>query len=204
MNAETNESSNCEKSYSASSVDDLGASRSNVDLLFDKSFDKSEWMPQQPPEVLGELLDSRYTLQLVLPSDPRMLSAIVSRKADHVHETDLKNRDRVLLARDHTRTPSNARTAHRRVLDWVTIERRVREVGTDILDCIDGYSGIGRWRRRAHADTQDEEATEGVRSRRTSGSDGSDEERERHNHLHLTHLARAASSRSRQGRVSGS
>ncbi|OCB88557.1 hypothetical protein A7U60_g4260 [Sanghuangporus baumii] len=195
INAETNESSTCDKSYSASSVDDLATSRSNVDLLFDKSSDKSEWTPQQPPEVLGELLESRYMLLLVLPSDPRMLSAVIWKRTDHGLGSNPNNPDRVSFGKEHVRTPGNARLSHRRVLDWVTKGRHLREVGTEILDYVDGSSGSGRWRRRAEIDTQDEEATEGVKSRHASTSHGSDEERPRLNHVHLTSLARAASSR---------
>lgn len=48
----------------------------SIDKLFDTSSDMSDWLPPKPPPVLGELLESRYMLPLVLPSDPQFLCAI--------------------------------------------------------------------------------------------------------------------------------
>jgi len=47
-----------------------------IDNLFDRTFEKAEWQPAKSPEVLGELLDSRYMLPLLLPSDPAHLGAL--------------------------------------------------------------------------------------------------------------------------------
>lgn len=80
----------------------------------------------------------------------------------------------------------------------------MRRFGPDMLDCIDGSSGTGRWVRRADADVHDEDVTEGVRSRRASMTGNSDEYGPHPSHVHLTTLARVASSRSRQGRGPGS
>src|ERR1700761_8988075 len=48
----------------------------SIDKLFDTSSDMADWLPPKPPPVLGELLESRYMLPLVLPSDPQFLCAI--------------------------------------------------------------------------------------------------------------------------------
>src|SRR6201999_1859458 len=47
----------------------------NIDLLFEHDADAPTWEPAKPPDVLGEFLDSRHMLPLLLPSDPRLLSA---------------------------------------------------------------------------------------------------------------------------------
>lgn len=178
--------------------------QNNIDLLFDKSPNISEWMPQHPPEVLGELLESRYMLPLTLPSDPRMLAAVPGRRPDPEHTPNLNHSSKKSMNGD-IRNASRVRSSHRRVLDWVTKGRRLRHIGADMLDCIDGSSGSGRWTRRADADAQDEEATEGVQEPRSvSGDAGSEEDEEHPSHVHLTRLTRATSTRSRQGRGSTS
>ncbi|EJD33454.1 hypothetical protein AURDEDRAFT_177463 [Auricularia subglabra TFB-10046 SS5] len=45
-----------------------------IDALFDRGIDKAQWTAPRPPEALGELLDSRCMLPLVLPSDPQLLA----------------------------------------------------------------------------------------------------------------------------------
>jgi phosphoglycolate phosphatase-like HAD superfamily hydrolase len=47
-----------------------------IDNLFSRTFEKSDWQPAKPPAVLGELLDSRHMLPLLLPSDPMHLGAL--------------------------------------------------------------------------------------------------------------------------------
>ena len=48
---------------------------SSIDDLFDGSTQLSEWIPESPPECLGELLDSRFMIPFTLPSDPEHLVA---------------------------------------------------------------------------------------------------------------------------------
>ncbi|KAK0198200.1 DIL domain-containing protein, partial [Armillaria mellea] len=47
----------------------------NIDVLFEDDITAS-WEPPKPPQVLGELLDSRHMLPLLFPSNPLMLAAI--------------------------------------------------------------------------------------------------------------------------------
>jgi hypothetical protein len=51
----------------------------NVDRLFDLDCDRAEWLPPKPPPVLGELLESRHMLPIILPSDSRFLAAVSTR-----------------------------------------------------------------------------------------------------------------------------
>jgi hypothetical protein len=48
----------------------------SLDRLFDTDYDMSEWLPPKPPQVLGELLESRHMIPLILPSDPKFLCAV--------------------------------------------------------------------------------------------------------------------------------
>ncbi|KAG9014801.1 hypothetical protein FRB94_008959 [Tulasnella sp. JGI-2019a] len=54
-----------------------------IDNLFDYERPKSDWMPPKPPETLGELMNGRYMIPLVFPSDPAMLSACPGLEALH-------------------------------------------------------------------------------------------------------------------------
>ncbi|KAH8120285.1 DIL domain-containing protein [Phellopilus nigrolimitatus] len=196
---EANGSSPYAKSFSTRSIDESSQTQSSVDLLFDKTLNQTEWTPQQPPEVLGELLESRYMLPLLLPSDPRMLGAVPGKKPEPERTPNLNASSIHRIANGNAR--SHSRTSNRRVLDWVMKGKRMRYVRVELLDWLDGTAESGRWTRRADSDDQDEEVTEGGMHNSDSSSSPSDGEPEmRHNHVRLTRLARAPSSRSKQGR----
>ncbi|KAI5123625.1 hypothetical protein M0805_003439 [Coniferiporia weirii] len=202
---EANGSSIYDKSYSASSFDETSASQNSIDLLFDRTLTKPTWSPQQPPEVLGELLESRYMLPLQLPSDPRMLAAVMGRKIDSENTFSTNLSVPHFSAKESVRSLSRARSGSIRILEWVTRSRQMRHVRIEMLDCLDGSAGSGRWTRRADAAVQDEDATEGMRGSTSPASgatstSGENEQETRPNHVRLTRLARAASSRSRHGR----
>lgn len=61
------------RQVSTSSV--VAPDASSIDDLFDGSTQLSEWLPESPPECLGELLDSRFMIPFILPSDPEHLVA---------------------------------------------------------------------------------------------------------------------------------
>ncbi|KAG9051555.1 hypothetical protein FS837_004065 [Tulasnella sp. UAMH 9824] len=54
-----------------------------IDNLFDPEHPKSEWTAPKPPEALGELMNSRYMIPLIFPSDPALIIASPSRDALH-------------------------------------------------------------------------------------------------------------------------
>ncbi|KAF8560285.1 hypothetical protein OG21DRAFT_1502605 [Imleria badia] len=120
------------------STTDTSAVQHNVDLLFDRNFDQSSWESAKAPQVLGELLDSRYMLPLFLPSDPRVLSAapvkghiidFTKRTSNHQPEPRIPNRTSVV-----------------RSMGWKCRSRRVREVGVDTLQWLDSFKP-SRWAR---------------------------------------------------------
>ena len=71
-----NSSSSFVESVSPSPTPEDIAAQRNVDMLFDRAQEKSTWEPPSPPDILGELLDSRHMLPIYLPSDPRLLGAV--------------------------------------------------------------------------------------------------------------------------------
>jgi hypothetical protein len=48
----------------------------SIDSLIDGSTHLADWSPQSAPECLGELLDNRFMIPFVLPSDPEYLVAM--------------------------------------------------------------------------------------------------------------------------------
>jgi hypothetical protein len=78
------------QSISASNSAEFAAQRA-IDDLFSRTFEKSVWQPAKPPAVLGELLDSRYMLPLLLPSDPMHLGAlpVIPRERNMKRESDI-------------------------------------------------------------------------------------------------------------------
>lgn len=185
---DANVSTSRDRSLSINSIEDsLG--QYSIDLIFDRVRGRSEWLPQQPPEILGELLESRYMLPLLLPSDPRMLAAVPSRSSEQ----------RIL--KDEIRSASKVQFTSTGVLDWVTKGKKIRSVRVGILDWLDGSVGVGRWTRRMEADTQDE--NDSVRIQGSESSPSNDDETEREpNHVPLTRMTRVASRTSRHGRTS--
>lgn len=109
----------------------------NVDLLFDRAFDQSSWESAKAPQVLGELLDSRYMLPLFLPSDPRVLSAApvkryiidFTRRTNHQPEPRIPRRTGVVGS-----------------MGWKCRSHRVREVSVDTLRWLDSFRP-SRWTR---------------------------------------------------------
>ncbi|KAG8931066.1 hypothetical protein FRC01_001883 [Tulasnella sp. 417] len=54
-----------------------------IDNLFDPEHPKTDWTAPKPPEALGELMNSRYMIPLIFPSDPALIAASTSRDALH-------------------------------------------------------------------------------------------------------------------------
>lgn len=183
-----------ESSISSSSFENSAAQK-NIDFLFDRSRDKSEWEPAQPPEVLGELLDSRYMLPLFFPSDPRMLSALPG----NIPEREREKRGSVqfTLTADN-RSASSASFGNRGTMAWKSRSKGLRQVQLDILQWVDGVRAVGRWSRQPEIEDEDEdEDGHAIRS-----DDSSIDGVMRSPSPHLTPLRRKASTRSRTGRAS--
>lgn len=120
---------------------ETSAAQQSIDMLFDKSRDKSAWEPAKPPQVLGELLDSRYMLPLLFPSDPRLLAALPGRKSLYADA----QREPMLSANPLSRSSSRARIKSGGPLVWRSRNRKLREVEVGILQWVDGIRSVARW-----------------------------------------------------------
>jgi len=193
-NQERNGSLDQERSISMSSIE-MSSGQTNIDTLFDRSSSRSDWKPQQPPEVLGELLESRYMLPLLLPSDPRMLAMVPS----ITHGGGSPNSNEGSIRMNGNRSRSRSRMGN----DWVSRSKQVREVKVEMLDWLDGTQGANRWTRRSEVVEVEENAGEGAEYLSDTASSAEPGQNPDSAHVHLTRMSRAASSRSRAGRGSG-
>jgi hypothetical protein len=121
----------------------------NIDLLFDQEQDAASWEPVRPPEVLGEFLDSRYMLPLLLPSDPVMLSAAPKMPAFWRNE-DVAN------GISDSRCASRASKRSAGSLPWRISTKRLRDTSLGILRWVDGAGSHARWARSADVEGREE------------------------------------------------
>jgi hypothetical protein len=143
------------RSISASNSAEFTAQRA-IDDLFSRVFEKSEWQPVKPPTVLGELLDSRHMLPLLLPSDPMHLGAlpVIPRERNTKRESDSRGflttggldvalagmslyHDKKSHSRSGSqlgsRSPSVASVGARGAMDWLSRTRKLRLVDKTLL-----------------------------------------------------------------------
>jgi hypothetical protein len=156
-------------------------------MLFERAHDISSWEPAKPPHVLGELLDSRYMLPLLLPSDPRMLSALPGKLP-----TTQDEKRNSMQFNSSNRSASRASIKRSGIMAWRSRNRKLRQVGADTLQWVDGVRSAARWVRPVQV--EDEEEEEAPQSRSSddllqNGSPNPD--------THITPLTRKPSTRSR-------
>ncbi|KAJ7932480.1 DIL domain-containing protein [Mycena leptocephala] len=123
------------------------AGQHGIDMLFEKTQEKSSWEPVKPPQVLGELLDSRHMLPLAFPSDPRMLSALPGKLIlpdDKPPHTPLPT--------SNSRSSSRASAGSRGAMPWRSRDRTLRQVGVGTLQWVDGVRSAARWTRLTNPD----------------------------------------------------
>ena len=168
--------------------DDIASAQQYLDMLFDRSQDKTIWEPAKPPQALGELLDSRYMLPLLLPSDPRLLAAQTNKLPF------LEDKKGSL---PESRSASRASTSSRGSMSWAKRHRKVRELPVGSLQFVDGAVSASRWTRapppvedvEEDEDSDNEDAQSSVSADQTLRID-----------THITPLTRKPSAR--KGRVS--
>ncbi|KAI0053337.1 hypothetical protein FA95DRAFT_1579463 [Auriscalpium vulgare] len=144
------------KTSSSTSTEVYSAQR-NIDLLFDRDQDATPWEPAKPPEVLGEFLDSRHMLPLLLPSDPRMLSASPKRPPiwhDDKHNSGSMSADFRSASRSSRRSSGS--------IPWQSATKRLREVGLETLQWVDGIGSAARWTRPVEPEGPEDEDDEPV------------------------------------------
>lgn len=113
----------------------------DVNLLFGTLQETKIWEPARPPPALGELLDSRHMLPLLFPSDPRMLAAA---SVDRVSDNEKLDKRRSTGLMPDARSP-DPDTGNRAMLQWRSRNRKVRDVGVETLQWVDGNRSLARW-----------------------------------------------------------
>jgi hypothetical protein len=214
---------------STSTVSDTLNPRINIDILFDKSKDTSLWEPIKPPQPLGELLDSRYMIPLLFPSDPRMLAALprtlgTEMMNGYMNGNGTANADTKSI--DSQASPSRSSQREGKnggIMSWRCCNRKIRDVGVSALQRIDGAVSAARWGKPVDprfADDDEEEEQVGSDPGTSYGSAkkklrlslseddlrkaGEGEEPLRIQTTHLTPISRKASTHAggRKGRLS--
>lgn len=167
----------------------------SIDALLDRSQDGSEWEPVRPPEPLGELLDSRYMLPLLLPTDPRLLSASPAKSPMTGHFKQ-ERRPSTSLGAEKKSIMSPDRGA----LAWRSRNRKVREVDVGILQWVDGVRSAARWRNSVEFE-DDQDDSDGQDDEADQPSYASDEphpfDEELKLNTHITPLTRKPSGRTK-------
>ncbi len=111
----------------------------------------SLWEPARPPQALGELLDSRFMIPLLFPSNPRFLAALPGKQAvpmgDKRTSIQSFSSDRHSIRSSTTSKP----------LPWRSRHRKGRQIDVRTLDRMDGARPRGRWGRAV----QDHEPDDG-------------------------------------------
>jgi len=144
----------------------------SIDILFDKLKDKSMWEPIKPPQPLGELLDSRYMIPLLFPTDPRMLGAF----SKHLSLTQIVDvngsrtqSDDTVSSRQSFESQRSSRSGRSPdVADGIMScrwrNKKIREVGMSTLQKIDGTTAAARWGKIVDPRFMDDdiEDTEGI------------------------------------------
>ena len=129
----------------------------DIDLLFGTPQETRNWEPARPPPALGELLDSRYMLPLLFPSDPRMLAAA---SIDRVSSSEKPDKQRSTgLMPDARSTDSN--TGDRTMLQWRPRNRKVRDVGVETLQWVDGNRSPAHWAESFELPQEDQDDRDG-------------------------------------------
>lgn len=172
------------------------AAQRNIDALFDRGQEKSAWEPAKAPDALGELLDSRQMLPLLLPSNPRYLAAIPGRPS-----TTEEEKRRSLPTDDIRRSASRASFGSSGSLPWRMNSKKLRDVGAGTLRWVDGHKSAARWFRPRFEDERDDEDESAPPPPYTSSEAQEGEENNAELTTHLTLLTRKSSLRSR-GRAS--
>ena len=121
------------------------AAQKGIDLLFSRSHDKSDWIASRAPEVLGELLDARYMLPLVLPSDPNYLSAVPLAPMPMSPKMAEQRKRESFQPATEERSASRASSGARGAMEWRSKQRKMRQVGVDLLEWVDRAGGKRRY-----------------------------------------------------------
>lgn len=132
-----------------------------IDTLFDRGIDKAQWVAPRPPDVLGELLDSRCMLPLVLPSDARLLAVVPAGQVAADASGVAPPLNGMSKRNSGSRSPRKAPSVS--AMEWEPRVKMARDVRVELLDSVDGvYSLLRRTQVDPEVDltVQDEDGEE--------------------------------------------
>jgi hypothetical protein len=141
-----------ERSFSSSTSSTLNS----IDVLFDRENGRTAWEPVKPAPALGELLDSRFMLPLLLPSDPKLLAATPSRSVE-MDPPAIKSPPSAVI--DDFEVSSGSDREHG-VFSYRCRTKKLRDVGVDTLQWVDGYRAAARFLRPVHLEEDEIERPE--------------------------------------------
>ncbi|KAH7104310.1 hypothetical protein BKA62DRAFT_821886 [Auriculariales sp. MPI-PUGE-AT-0066] len=141
-----------------------------IDQLFDRGYAQAEWAPPKPAEALGELLDSRAMLPLILPSDARLLAAVGPRssvdgtgtaagaeKAVNGHGPAAGTlRSTTKNASDGSGVGGGSGSGDGDAMRWQSRVKSVRDVGVELLETVDGVYSLLRRVKPVHEEHEQE------------------------------------------------
>lgn len=165
----------------------------SVDSLFDKTLDVTLWEPTRPPQALGELLDSRYMLPLLFPTNPRLLAALPGKE---MLLDDSKRFSLQSLSSSSDKSTSRGSDTPAS-LAWKLRNRKVREVGIGTLQWVDGIRSASRWGRPVAHDYEPESEDDHLPPQTTEDQEEDATELTIHVNTHITPLTRKPSGRSK-------
>lgn len=170
-------SSGTRQSPSVSTNSSDTSDQNNIDILFGTPRETLSWEPTKPPPALGELLDSRYMLPLLFPSDPRMLAALPPK---------------LLLSEDEKKEQRDTQPiSGRHTTLWRSRNRKLREVGVDALQWVDGIRSAARWARPISFEDEEDQQPHG----NAHDDPNFDEDFDLRINTHITPLTRKPSGR---------
>lgn len=148
---------------SIDTVSSLGVNQS-IDMLFDREDRFISWEPIKPPQVLGELLDSRHMLPLLFPSDPRLLAAAPTWLPLSGDSKRRPTRSPMMTPDSRSESFSITSLQAPRPL-WKLRRKKVRQVGVGTLKWVDGVRSASRWGRPVLEEEFQSDDEEGMKLR---------------------------------------
>lgn len=173
------------------------SAQQDIDLLFGTPQEITIWEPPRPPPALGELLDSRYMFPLLFPSNPRMLATV---SVDRV-STEKQNKRRSTQLPDGLSPDSSI--GDRTVFQWRSRSRKIREVGAEALQLVDGNRPATRWPGYFELPQDDQDDLDDPPPYTSDDPNAEDATRSEISQNHSTPLTRKPSTRSKGRQSSG-
>lgn len=112
------------RSLTASSIESDRHIQEGIDRLFDPEYNAAHWLPPKPSPVLGELMESRYMLPLVLPSEPQLLRAVPLDHQELLERNQEPNTPTPLMTLPYRFLTYNERAVELRVIDLIDGEKK--------------------------------------------------------------------------------